>query len=84
MLGVEADFMREKRLHELDEELYFVIDEKSNTIDLTEKGRQNLSPEDQELFVLPDLSVQVKEIESDPSLSPKEKIKKKTGQREWR
>ena len=77
MLSVEADFMREKRLHELDEELYFVIDEKANTIDLTEKGRQNLSPEDQELFVLPDLSIQVKRIEEDPSLSPKEKIKKK-------
>jgi len=77
MLRSEADFMREKRLHELDEELYFVIDEKANTIDLTEKGRQNLSPEDQELFVLPDLSLQIKEIESDQSLSFKEKMRKK-------
>jgi preprotein translocase subunit SecA len=77
MLSVEANFMREKRLHELDEELYFVIDEKANTIDMTEKGRQNLSTEDQELFVLPDLSIQIKEIESDQSLSPKEKIRKK-------
>jgi len=77
MLRVEADFMREKRLHELDEELYFVVDEKANTIDITEKGRQNLSPEDQELFVLPDLSVEIKKIDSDPSLSLKEKIKKK-------
>ncbi len=77
MLRVEADFMREKRLHELDEELYFVIDEKSNTIDITDKGRQNLSPEDQELFVLPDLSLQIKEIETDGSLSLDEKVKKK-------
>jgi len=77
MLKVEADLMREKRLHELDEELFFVVDEKANTIDITEKGRQNLSPEDQELFVLPDLSVEIKKIDADPSLSPKEKIRKK-------
>ncbi|MCK4236692.1 MAG: preprotein translocase subunit SecA, partial [Candidatus Krumholzibacteria bacterium] len=54
-----------------------VIDEKANTIDTTEKGRQNLSPEDRELFVLPDLSLHVKEIESDISLSLKENVRKK-------
>jgi preprotein translocase subunit SecA len=37
---VERDFMRDKRLHEIDEELYFAIDEKANTVDLTEKGRR--------------------------------------------
>jgi preprotein translocase subunit SecA len=77
MLSTEANFMREKRLHELDEELYFVVDEKANTIDMTDKGRQNLSSEDQELFILPDLSIQIKEIESDASLTPKEKLRKK-------
>jgi preprotein translocase subunit SecA len=77
MLRSEADFMREKKLHELDSELYFVVDEKSNTIDITDKGRDNLSPEDQELFVLPDLSLQIKEIDSDDSLSFEEKIAKK-------
>ena len=77
MLRTEADFMREKRLHELDAELYFVVDEKSNTIDITDKGRDNLSPEDQELFVLPDLSLQIKEVDSDDSLSFEEKIAKK-------
>jgi preprotein translocase subunit SecA len=77
MLSVENALMRDKRLHELDEELYFVIDEKANTTDMTEKGRNNLSPEDQELFVLPDLSIHIKEIDSDASLSPKDKAKKK-------
>jgi len=77
MLRTEADFMREKKLHELDAELYFVIDEKSNTIDITDKGRDNLSPEDQELFVLPDLSLQIKEIDSDDSLSLEEKVAEK-------
>jgi preprotein translocase subunit SecA len=77
MLRSEADFMREKKLHELDSDLYFVVDEKANTIDITDKGRQNLSPEDQERFVLPDLSLEIKEIESDDSLSLKDKIAKK-------
>jgi preprotein translocase subunit SecA len=39
---VEHDFMRDKRLHEIDEELYFAIDEKSNTADISEKGRSFL------------------------------------------
>jgi preprotein translocase SecA subunit len=36
---VEADFMREKRLHEIDQELFYSIDEKSNSVDLRERGR---------------------------------------------
>ena len=35
-------------MHELDEELFFIVDEKGNTVDLTEKGRNNLSKEDRE------------------------------------
>jgi preprotein translocase subunit SecA len=54
---IELDFIRDKRLGELDEDLYFVIDEKSNVVDLTEKGRQALSPNDPSFFVLPDLSM---------------------------
>jgi preprotein translocase subunit SecA len=36
---VETDFMREKRLHVLDQQLYYSIDEKSNSVDLSERGR---------------------------------------------
>ncbi len=39
---VERDFMREKRMHDVDAELYFAIDERANTVDLSEKGRQFL------------------------------------------
>ncbi len=77
MLSAEAGFMREKRMNELDEELFFVVDEKSNVVDLTEKGRNNLSKEDRELFVLPDLSIHIKDIDSDDSLDPAERIRKK-------
>jgi preprotein translocase subunit SecA len=36
---VEASLMREKRLHEVDEDLYYAIDERENTINLTDNGR---------------------------------------------
>ncbi|MFZ1946495.1 MAG: preprotein translocase subunit SecA, partial [bacterium] len=39
---VERDFMRDKRLREIDEELFFSIDERQNTVDLSEKGRKLL------------------------------------------
>jgi len=73
----ELDFMRDKKLHELDDLLYFSIDERENTINLNEMGRSVLSPEDQALFVLPDITEGIHEIDSDDSLSSEEKLKRK-------
>ena len=70
---VENDYIRDKKMHEIDEELYFAIDEKAHTIDVTEKGRDALSPNDPEMFVLPDLSERLHEIESDETFSNEEK-----------
>ena len=72
---IEADYMRDKRLNEIDEDLFFVVDEKANTIDLTEKGRDLLSPNEQALFVLPDISIEVDAIRNDPDLSAEEKAR---------
>ena len=73
MERVERDYMRDKRMGEIDEELYFSIDEKSHVVDLTEKGRETLSPHDPNLFVLPDLSV----IDEDPHLPEEERLIKR-------
>jgi preprotein translocase subunit SecA len=73
----EADLMRMKVLHELDEELYYAVDEKANTINLTDKGREALSPEDREQFVLPDLSEMIGIIDKNEQLTPAERIKEK-------
>jgi preprotein translocase subunit SecA len=73
---IEADYMRDKNLQEIDEGLYFVVDEKGNTIDLTEKGRDLLSPDEQALFILPDISIDVDEIRNDLALSDEDKILK--------
>lgn len=66
--NLENDLMREKKLHEVDEELFFAIDEKSHAIDLTDKGRGALSPGDPKLFILPDLSQEIHAIEIDEAL----------------
>ncbi len=71
---VEADYMRDKRMGELDEDLYYSVDEKSHIIDLTEKGRVEISkfPDD---FVLPDLDDVLHGIETNASLEGEARAK---------
>ncbi|MBI5808855.1 MAG: preprotein translocase subunit SecA [Ignavibacteriales bacterium] len=78
----ELEFLREnsKRMPEIDEELYYAIEERQNQIDLTEKGREELavgSKEGKDFFVIPDLGTEISKIENDQSLSLEDKIKKK-------
>lgn len=73
---VENDFMRDKNMQEIDDELYFSIDEKSNVIDLTEKGREAISPEDPEMFVIPDLGEELSKLEEE-DLSDQEKLERR-------
>lgn len=75
--GTENEYLRDKKMHEIDEELYFAIDEKNHSIDLTEKGRNTLSPSNPETFVIPDLSDEIIKIDTNSSLSDHEKIIKK-------
>ena len=80
--STELEFLRENAKHmpEIDEELYFAIDEKQNSIDLTEKGREELalgSNEGKDFFVLPDLGTEISNIENDESLSDEQRIKLK-------
>jgi preprotein translocase subunit SecA len=77
---VENDYLREKRLHELDEELYFSIDERSHIADLTEKGREQLTKfhgGDPDLFLLPDLAEEFTTIDADAALTPEQKAEAK-------
>lgn len=79
---IELEFLREKgkNMYIIDDELYFVIDEKNHSIDLTEKGREELSKhtrEGKEFFVITDLGSEFAKFENDPSLSEEEKSKRK-------
>ncbi|MFA6567421.1 MAG: preprotein translocase subunit SecA [Victivallales bacterium] len=64
-------------LQQVQSELLFVIDEKSHESDLTDKGRAGLSPDNPEMFVLPDLLATIHDIDSDATLDEAGKIKKK-------
>ncbi len=74
---VESEYLRDKKLHEVDEDLFFSIDEKSHVIDITEKGREALSPNNPEMFVIPDLGELLHEIGERENLSSLEKEQEK-------
>jgi len=81
MNSVESEYIADKKLHELDEDLYFAIDEQSNSVDLSDKGRIALSPDNMEAFTIPDLGEMLSDIdESDLSDDQKKLNKEKAYQ----
>ncbi|NNM29548.1 MAG: preprotein translocase subunit SecA, partial [Akkermansiaceae bacterium] len=70
---VEGDYMREKRLFEIDEMLFFAMDEKGHSVALSDKGVDEMSPGDPDAFVVPDLSEAMGLIEEDEDLTLEEK-----------
>ena len=58
-------------MHKADEELYFYIDEKNNSVELTDKGIQLITSagEDPNFFIIPDIGVDLAAIDNDPILS---------------
>lgn len=73
---VESAFMRDKKLHEIDDRLYYYIDEREHTIVLTDLGTAQLSPDEQKLFEIPDISTMLSEMDGDDSLSTEERQKR--------
>jgi preprotein translocase subunit SecA len=80
LLKTESHYMQDqsKEMHKVDAELYFVIDEKNNTIELTEKGIELISnsAEDQKFFILPDIGSEMVELEKS-ALTDEDKLVKK-------
>jgi preprotein translocase subunit SecA len=66
-----------EELFELKESLYFTIDERAHEADLTDLGRNFISPDNPDAFVLPDLITQFAEIDQDTDLSPAQKAEEK-------
>ena len=73
----ESEYIREKKISEIEEQLYFVIDENSRVTDLSEKGRQYLSSTNPEYFVIPDLGDVYYDIEKIKGITKEEILKKK-------
>ncbi len=81
LLKTEGFYMQEqsKNMHIIDDELYFVIDEKLNTVVLTDKGTEQLSKayNDSTFFVIPDVGSEIADLEKS-DLSAEDKIMKKS------
>src|SRR5205807_2067086 len=68
---------REQKMRNVEEDLYFVLDERGHSVHLTDKGVETLSCQDPYLLVVTDMSHAVHEIERDESLATKEKIERR-------
>ena len=68
-----------KNMHVVTDPLFFIIEEKQNSVEITDKGIDLISTdvEDPEFFILPDVGSSIAEIENDSSLSARDKIEKK-------
>ena len=81
MLKTEEYYIEQnnKRMPEAVEPLYFVIDEKMNSVDLTDKGIELISgsTDDPHFFVLPDIATELSMLENDKNISDQEKAERK-------
>lgn len=68
---------QKKELFAIKEELYFTIDEKGHDADLMEMGREFLSPEDPEAFVIPDLASDFANVDANPDLDDEQRLAEK-------
>ncbi len=73
----EMFYLREQAryMHEVDDELYYTIDEKSHQIDITEKGRELLcnSNEDPDMFLIPDIASELSQLQVNTEITAEEK-----------
>ena len=69
--------MKQQRMRDLEDTLYFVLDEKGHSVHLTDRGAEAMSPDDPEFFLVPDISEEIHQIDRDENLSPQERIERR-------
>ncbi len=78
LLRTENFYMQEqnKNMHIIDDELYFVIDEKNKQVELTDKGMDFLTSlgEDRNFYQLPDIGSAIADVENNAAMSAEEKV----------
>ncbi len=81
LLRTENFYMQEqnKNMHIIDDELYFVIDEKNKQVELTDKGMEFLTAlgEDPNFYQLPDIGSALADVENNAALTPEQKTEAK-------
>jgi preprotein translocase subunit SecA len=74
---VEQDYSLAKRLPEVDESLYYVVEEKERNVYPTENGKDIIAKNDSTFFILPELEMEIDRIDQDNTLSSEEKAEHK-------
>ncbi len=81
MRDTELEYMKDQssRMHEIDDEMFYTIDEKNHTIDIHDKGRELLATaqEDPNMFLIPDITSEMSAIEGNSELPDDEKQRAK-------
>jgi len=73
----EGTIMRDKKMYTIDEELFFSVDERNNSVELSEKGNNMVSQKEPDLFVMESLDEALEKIDKDEGLpyDKKQKVK---------
>jgi preprotein translocase subunit SecA len=69
--------MKQQRMRDLENTLYFVLDEKGHSVHLTDRGAEAMSPNEPELFLVPDISEAIHRIDHDPDLSSHDRLEQR-------
>ncbi|MGH7528245.1 MAG: DEAD/DEAH box helicase, partial [Gemmatimonadales bacterium] len=69
--------MKQQRMRNTEDVLFFVLDEKGHSVHLTDRGAEAMSPNEPELFLVPDISEEIHRIDRDPELSPHDRIERR-------
>jgi preprotein translocase subunit SecA len=73
----EGYYMRDKKMHVIDEELFFTVEEKQNSVELSEKGNDLVAQKDQDLFIMEQLDFILEAVDANEELSYQQKIELK-------
>ncbi len=68
---------KEQKFRDVEENLFYVLDERGHSVHLTDKGVETMSPGDPMLFVIPDISEAMGAVDRDETLSAEEKIERR-------
>ncbi len=66
--------MKQQRMRDVEESLYFVLDEKGHSVHLTDRGATAMAPDDPAMFIVPDISQEIHELERDEAMSPADRV----------
>ncbi|HEY4321821.1 MAG TPA: preprotein translocase subunit SecA [Gemmatimonadales bacterium] len=66
--------VKQQQMRDIEESLFFVLDEKGHSVHLTDRGTTALSPHDPQLFVVPDISQEIHDVEHDTTLDAAGKV----------